>query len=158
MDIPSENVLLGAGTDIRSSAHLNNVSVGDRTKIRDYTIIFGSREHPAKIGHTSWVGAFCYFNGFWGLEIGDRVDIANSVNIYTDSGPEVSEKLLKKYPTKKGAVIIGSDVWINAGVLILPGVRIGSGVVIMPNTVVNRDVPDGVVYGGTPGRVIKKIF
>ncbi len=157
-DIKSENVTLGKNTDLRSTANLNNVVIGDDTKIRDYSIVFGSKELPVKIGKNCWIGAFCYLNGFWGLEIGDRVDFGHSIFIHTDTGPGVSPKLLEKYPLKKGKIKIGSDVWINTNVIILPGVTIGNGVVIMPNTVVSEDVPDGVLYGGAPPRVIKKIF
>lgn len=155
-DIKPENINLGENTDIRGSANLNNVKIGSRTKIRDYSIIYGSKECPAKIGEDCWIGPFCYFNGIWGLEIGDRVDIATAVNVHTDSGPIETSKLAKIYPVKKGVVKIGDDVWIGANVVILPGITIGSGVVILANTVINENIPDGVLYGGMPGKIIKK--
>lgn len=52
---------------------------------------------------------------------------------------------------------IGNNVWIGAGVQLLPGVSIGDNSVIGAGSVVNRDIPDGVVAVGAPCRVLRKI-
>lgn len=52
---------------------------------------------------------------------------------------------------------VGNNVWIGTHVSVLPGVTIGNGVVIGAGSVVNRDIPDGVVAAGNPCRVIRKI-
>ena len=52
---------------------------------------------------------------------------------------------------------MGKDVWIDASVTVLPGVTIGSNTVIGAGSVVNRDIPDGVVAVGNPCRVLRKI-
>jgi len=52
---------------------------------------------------------------------------------------------------------IGSDVWVGAGALILPGVRVGSRAVIGVGSVVTRDVPDEVFAAANPCRVIREI-
>jgi len=52
---------------------------------------------------------------------------------------------------------IGNNVWIGAGVQILPGVSIGDNTVIGAGSVVNKDIPAGVVALGTPCRVLRKI-
>lgn len=54
-------------------------------------------------------------------------------------------------------ITIGNNVWIGAHVSVLPGVTIGNNVVIGAGSVVNRDIPDGVVAAGNPCRVIRKI-
>jgi maltose O-acetyltransferase len=54
-------------------------------------------------------------------------------------------------------VEIGSDVWVGAGALILPGVRIGSRAVIGAGSVVTRDIPEAVFAAGNPCRVIRDI-
>ena len=54
-------------------------------------------------------------------------------------------------------VEIGSDVWVGAAALILPGVRVGSRSVIGAGSVVTRDVPEGVFAAGNPCRVIREI-
>jgi maltose O-acetyltransferase len=54
-------------------------------------------------------------------------------------------------------VTIGTDVWIGGAVVILPGVTIGDRSVIAAGSVVTRDVPDGVVVGGNPGRIVRRL-
>ena len=58
----------------------------------------------------------------------------------------------------KGDVVIGHDVWIGTGALILSGVTIGNGAVIGARSVVTHDVPPYAVVGGVPARVIKFRF
>lgn len=54
-------------------------------------------------------------------------------------------------------ITVGDNVWIGTNVSVLPGVTIGSNVVIGAGSVVNRDIPDGVIAAGNPCRVIRKI-
>ncbi len=54
-------------------------------------------------------------------------------------------------------ITVGNNVWIGTHVSVLPGVTIGNNVVIGAGSVVNRDIPDGVVAAGNPCRVIRKI-
>lgn len=60
-----------------------------------------------------------------------------------------------KQPWTEKTVTIGSDVWIGARCVILPGVTIGEGAVVVAGLVVTRDVPAGAVVGGVPARIIK---
>lgn len=54
-------------------------------------------------------------------------------------------------------ITVGNNVWIGTHVSVLPGVTIGNDVVIGAGSVVNRDIPDGVMAAGNPCRVIRKI-
>lgn len=54
-----------------------------------------------------------------------------------------------------GIPTIGSHVFIGAGSKILGGIRIGDNVTIAPNAVVTKDVPDNVIVGGVPAKIIK---
>lgn len=55
-------------------------------------------------------------------------------------------------------VIIGNDVWIGHGAVILPGVNIGNGAVIGANAVVTRDVAPYTIVAGVPARRIRERF
>ena len=54
-------------------------------------------------------------------------------------------------------ITIGDDVWIGANVSILPGVTIGSNTIIGAGSVVNKDIPSGVIAAGNPCKIIRKI-
>jgi acetyltransferase-like isoleucine patch superfamily enzyme len=56
-----------------------------------------------------------------------------------------------------GKVTIKENAWIRIGAIICPGVTIGRNAVVAAGAVVTKDVPDDVVVGGNPARIIKKI-
>lgn len=59
--------------------------------------------------------------------------------------------------TGPNPVIVGENVWIGYGVIILPGVSIGDNVIIGAGSVVTKDIPCGVLAAGNPC-VVKKII
>jgi virginiamycin A acetyltransferase len=58
----------------------------------------------------------------------------------------------------RGDTVVGHDVWIGRGAVILPGVRIGHGAIIGAHAVVSRDVPDYAVVAGNPAEIRKTRF
>jgi acetyltransferase-like isoleucine patch superfamily enzyme len=52
---------------------------------------------------------------------------------------------------------IGSGCWIASGSIIIGRVKIGHNVIVAAGAVVTRDIPDGVMVGGVPARIIKKV-
>ncbi|MCD4811909.1 acyltransferase [bacterium] len=57
---------------------------------------------------------------------------------------------------KGDPIIIGSNVWIGADVIILPEVTIGENVIIGAGSIVTRDIPSNSIAVGNPCKVIKK--
>lgn len=57
-----------------------------------------------------------------------------------------------------GDTVVGDDVWIGRGAIIMPGVNIGSGSIIATGSVVTKDVPPYSVVGGNPAKLIKQRF
>lgn len=51
-------------------------------------------------------------------------------------------------------IIVGRDVWIGAGAIILAGVTIGDRAIIGAGAVVRRDVPDNAIIAGNPAQVV----
>ena len=87
---------------------------------------------------------------------GDNVFIAPDCGVYTAGHPIDAERRNKgleyAYP-----ITVGSNVWIGAGVMVLPGVTIGSNVVIGAGSVVVKDIPDNCVALGNPCKVLRPI-
>lgn len=54
-------------------------------------------------------------------------------------------------------VSIGSNVWLGASAVVLPGVSVGDDSIIGAGSVVTRDIPSGVVAVGAPCRVVRTL-
>jgi acetyltransferase-like isoleucine patch superfamily enzyme len=54
--------------------------------------------------------------------------------------------------------VIGSDVWIGNGTLVMAGVTVGNGSIVAARSVVTKDVPPFTIYGGVPAKKIKDRF
>jgi maltose O-acetyltransferase len=52
-------------------------------------------------------------------------------------------------------IVIEDDVWVGAGTIVLPGVRIGTGSIVGAGSVVTKDVPPWAVVAGNPARVVR---
>ena len=53
-----------------------------------------------------------------------------------------------------GKVRIGNNVYIGNNSLIMPGVTIGDNVLVAAGSVVTHSVPNNVVVGGNPARIL----
>jgi maltose O-acetyltransferase len=89
------------------------------------------------------------------VRIGSFTLFGPSVQILTPIHPWNAELRRKEEFGKP--IDIGADVWVGAGAIILPGVRIGSRTVIGAGSVVTRNIPDGVFAAGNPCRVLREI-
>lgn len=58
----------------------------------------------------------------------------------------------------KGDIVIGSDVWIGYGAVILAGVTIGDGAIIGARALVKRNVEPYTIVAGIPAKPIRKRF
>ncbi len=56
-----------------------------------------------------------------------------------------------------GKIELRDNVYIGHQAIILPGVTIGPNAIVAANAVISKDVPDNVVYGGVPGKLICRL-
>ena len=115
-------------------------------------------------GNNCEVNMNCTFLDDNVIRIGDNALIAPNVQIYTAFhptnpadrfGPQKADGSFEFCKTQTAPVIIGNNVWIGGGAIILPGVTIGDNVVIGAGSVVTRDIPANKIAVGTPCRVIR---
>lgn len=109
-----------------------------------------------RIGRNTHVDQFCTFYGQGGLNIGTDCAIASGVIIYTQTNQYESDAMSKiiDQPVVYKPVIIGDDVWIGAGAVILPGVQIGDHAVVGSCALVRKDVAPWSIVGGVPAKEI----
>lgn len=90
------------------------------------------------------------------VRFGDHVFIAPNCGFYT-AGHPLDKGLRNSGLEFALPITVGSNVWIGAQVAVLPGVTIGDSSVIGAGSVVNKDIPSGVLAAGNPCKVIRKL-
>jgi len=108
-----------------------------------------------------------YFQPEEKLTIGRYCSIADNVHFFLGGGHKYTN--IMSFPfknvitkneiaeaTTKGPIVLGDDVWIGYGCIILSGVSIGKGAIIGAGSVVSKDVPPYAIFVGN--KVVKYRF
>ena len=139
------------GTEIR---YPKNISVGDMVSIgRNVNIFTEFRDSRLVIGNHSQINKNVELDYSGDLIIGDNVVIsAFSIIMSHDHGLNPLSEPVK---VKKE---IGSNTWIGSSAIILSQVKkIGNNSIIASGSVVTKDVPNNVIVGGNPAKIIKSL-
>ena len=127
-------------------------SIGEGTKI------VGPIETYSKltVGKNCWLGKNLKVNGNGSVVIGDCCDIAPEVTFQT-GGHEIgtAERRAGQGITCKQEV--GNGVWIGGRSTIIGNTKIGVGSVIAGCACVVKDVPENVLAGGVPAKIIRSL-
>ena len=129
---------IGKGSTIHMMGRIydpRHISIGEDTIIGELTSLDGRKQLPHSKG---------------GLEIGNHVDIASQVMIWT-SEHDIHDPDLRPIEEK---VTIEDYVFIGPRAIILPGVTVGRGAVVAAGAIVTKDVPAGAIVGGVPAKQI----
>lgn len=102
------------------------------------------------VGEYTNINKKCLLDGRGGIKIGNYVDIAQEVNIWSEQHDYNSAD----FKSVTSPVYIEDYVWIASRATILPGVRIGRGAVIACGAIVTKDVPSLSIVAGVPARII----
>ena len=123
-------------------------------KIREFARIVphGKWRENLNIGKNVYIGEGVILDCSEKLIIGEGTQISAFCQIYTHS--TALEATLRGDRIEK-PVHIGKNTWIGPGCIVYPGVKIGDRVMVLPNSVVNRDLPDDTVWGGVPVKEVE---
>lgn len=109
-----------------------------------------------EIGENFYTNHNCVILDGAKVTFGNNIFIAPNCTFSTAGHPldaqQRNQGLEYAYP-----ITVGDNVWFGASVTVLPGVTIGSNTVIGAGSVVNRDIPSGVIALGTPCKVLREI-
>ncbi|MGO4958319.1 CatB-related O-acetyltransferase [Luteococcus sp. Sow4_B9] len=105
------------------------------------------------------------------LVVGSFTSIAKDVSILlggnhaTDRGTTYPFRIMWQtggpydgFPSSKGDVVIGNDVWIGHRSTIVSGVTIGDGAIVAAGSLVVKDVPPYTICGGNPAKPLRSRF
>ena len=101
------------------------------------------------IGPNSMIGPGTVFRGH--SLMGPDVHIYTTGHYYDQNKHHFAGR------TGPESVIIGENVWLGYGVIVLPGVTVGNNVIIGAGSVVTKSIPSGVLAAGNPC-IVKKVI
>lgn len=96
------------------------------------------------------------------VQIGSNVSLGPNITFVCSSCPNNGKEInqmpyVKQHLVKVSKIIIEDEVWIGAGVIILPGVTIGKCSIIGAGSTVIEDVEPYSIYAGTPAKKIRDL-
>jgi maltose O-acetyltransferase len=129
-------------------------SIGDHVEIRPPLYVdYGSN---ISIGPRTFVNYGLMALDAATITIGDDVQIGPNVQLLTPTHPLDAGPRRDKWESA-APIVIGDNVWLGGGVIVLPGVTIGADTVVGSGSVVTRDLPPGVLAVGNPARVVREL-
>lgn len=131
---------------VRSLKCGKHVKIGAGALLRDIEL---------QMGDHCTINTFAYLQGK--IVIGDLVRIAPGAKIIgMNHGFENPDLPIAHQPITYEGIVLGDDVWVGAGAIVLDGVHVGSHSIIAAGAVVTRDVPASVIVAGNPASIIKR--
>jgi phosphonate metabolism protein (transferase hexapeptide repeat family) len=135
--------------------------VGQRTKVAESS--FGDYSYvvnDSDIIYTT-IGKFCSIAAHTRINPGNHPleRVALSHFTYRSSAYDLGPDDPEFFDWRRGfRCVLGNDVWIGHGAIVLPGRRIGNGAAVAAGAVVSRDVPPFAIVVGTPAKVLRTRF
>jgi acetyltransferase-like isoleucine patch superfamily enzyme len=159
---------VGAGFQMEELPYLNGrgrIVIGDQVRLSGKSSITFGRSGGTTpeliVGDGTFIGHLCGFNIGRSVRIGRHCLLAGGVTVFDmDGHPLDADDRRAGLPTPPSTiapVVIGDDVWIGAGAVILKRVAIGDRAIVAARSVVTSDVPPDVVVAGNPARVVKEL-
>lgn len=90
------------------------------------------------------------------IEIGDNSLIGEGVSIMDHEAHGIAPDKRRELG-EIGKVIIGQNVWIGNGVMILKNSSIGENSIVAAGAVVSGEFPANVIIGGVPAKIIRAL-
>ena len=109
------------------------------------------------LGKDVYVACGCWFMADETIRVGDEVLFGPYCVIVSSDHTRRGRSFRYGVPVS-APIGIGDGCWLGAHVTVAAGVTIGSGALVAAGAVVSNDVPDDVMAGGVPARVVKELI
>ena len=134
------------------------VKRGGMVRIPWGTVIW-SPHRDVKMGHHVQFGKNCVIE--CDAQFGNHVLIARGVAFVGKDDHRIDVPGKTIWNSGRGdshKAVVGNDVWIGHGAIVVAGARIGDGAVVAAASVVVKDVEPYSIVGGNPAKFIKMRF
>ncbi len=114
--------------------------------------------NKVSLGRRCYIGRYSYLDG--DITIGDFTMLASHVAVVGGDHAYLQKDTLMIDGGREHwrPTVIGSDVWVGHGAIILNGLTIGDGALVAAGSVVVKDVAPYTIVAGNPARFIKNRF
>ena len=153
----SKKCFIGDGVTIYQDRDGDKVSLSEQVYLHQGTTLQTGKGGSISIGFSTDLEPRCQISAYIGsVHIGKRGEIAPNCAFYPyDHGFLPGVPTRKQSLKSKGDIIIGDDVWLGFGVIVLDGVHIGNGAVVGAGSVVTKSIPENCIAVGNPAHVVK---
>lgn len=107
------------------------------------------------MGANAFANANCVFLDCAEIRIGDNFQAGPGVQLLTPEHP--LDAIERRGKETARPIVIGDDVWIGGGAIVLAGITVGDRVVVGAGAVVTKDVPPDVVVVGNPAKIVRRL-
>jgi acetyltransferase-like isoleucine patch superfamily enzyme len=126
--------------NVQLAAKGGRIKLGENIGIGSNCVVHAGRSNLVQIGNNVIIAPYVYIGGT--RYHYNRLDIP----------------MVEQGTDPQGGVIIGDDVWIGAGAVIVDGIKIGSHAIVGAGAVVTKDVPGYSIVGGVPAKIISSRY
>jgi maltose O-acetyltransferase len=127
---------------------------GDNLRVYGHVNI----KNPSNIilGNNCTLNDNIYLNGWSKITIGNNVSLSAS-SILVSTGLEIETFLEMQHKHIGKGIIVGNNVQIGVGAIVLDGVNIGNNVIIGAGSVVTKHIPSNSIVVGNPAKILKRL-
>ena len=146
---------------------INAIAIGAKTLIEPFSQIvvevrspFSNIPGSLTIAEKVIIGSGANIRAAGGeISIGRNSMLGQQVSLIGSNHIISSEKPYRDLPwdESKVGISIAENVWVGAGVTVLPGCAIGKNSVVGAGSVVTKSIPDNEVWVGIPARKIRGV-
>lgn len=151
----SGDIQIGANSFIGRHVEMTgNIVLGNGSVVGSFTILSTAPGARLDVGIDTYINSYTVIGAMEAVSIGNHCIFAAFVAI-TDATHGIDDLSIatKHAPISAKPVVIGDNVWLGSGVMVMMGSHIGRDAVVGARSLVREDLPDRSISFGMPAKV-----